>query len=240
MEPSDASKYSIAPVETERKTLENQVNIEDTGRSESQVTSEKQVKFTIGSTEITGTVDAEGNLMVHYPSNLRGNIQLLRYDGSLDDNIKPFSKEHCDSIRRMVNHGLGNFVRSGFQSLFKFEIPMYISSYFTHEIMKKSESLGFPAGNLSLKNPIDYSHGKINLIFLEGSISKTIGNIEFLEEQLNLSHKGNEVDRFNKTLLILSRDIICDFATRQAKMEMIYPIKGHDGEIKVVFDSLII
>jgi hypothetical protein len=197
----------------------------------------KELNILISKDNIKGMIN-DGTITVDYPSKLHGFIKLLRFDGDIKQDTIPFSKNHCKEIHSMAKYGAGLLVRTAYRSVLSFEIPAMISSSFVTELTKKSRTLGYSTPEITIKNPLIYHGGVIRIILDENSIAQKIGNIKYLEDQLNLSTNGTDIDSYHKKIIVTSGDIICDLAFGQAKIEISYPIKDEDKMVKVIFDKL--
>jgi hypothetical protein len=189
-----------------------------------------------GSNHISGIIENGGNVSIDYPTELRGAIKLLSYNGYIEPTILPFSKDHCRQIEAMVKHGAGLIVRREYSSILNFTIPVFVSSAFSAQIMNQAKYFGY--STFYIKNSIEHHKTSIKLHLDSNAISLLNGDIKYLEKQLNLSERGIDADHLHINLKISAGDIICDLAANKARIEISYPIKGETKILKVIFDSL--
>jgi hypothetical protein len=154
--------------------------------------------------------------------------------------VWPFSKEYCDNIRKWAsNHGISQLIRSNYPSLITFEIPVFIGPDFIDSIMRSAASAGINASSLYLSNPVSGINSSLELEFKDGAISKILGDLDVLKNQLHLGQRGIFNRESKYQVIVHSADIICDLVFGDATMSMIYQVK--DGSpIKVTYDPMII
>jgi hypothetical protein len=201
----------------------------------------KHIKFNIdlGDINLTASVDKMGNVIIsNYPVEWLGKVTLDRFDGQIGVEA-PFSPTHCDNIRDMAsNKPIGALVRSGYHSLITFEVPPFMSYDLMEAITNSAQAAGANFTSFYLNNPIDKIHSKLELSLNDNAISNLIGNIAALKEQLHLGQKGMLKGPFKQQVLVYSADIICDLISGAATISMIYPIKGQNQVIKVIYEPM--
>lgn len=222
---SESRSYS----KSSRSTADSQMNSVEADSVKPQA-----LNLKLGDTEITGSIESYGTVTIDYPTELRGKIKVISFKDKSFDNL-PFLNEHCKEVEAMVKHGVGFIARSGYKSTLKFSLPAQVASSLPILIMEHVKSLGHM--NSRVKNPVEPALAKIKIFFSDDSLSLANGRIGDLEMALNVGTRGDEVDILYKHLQLKAGDIVCDLATKKARMEMHYPINGEKKIIKVVFDS---
>src|SRR5690606_18671813 len=152
----------------------------------------------------------------------RGKAKLISYEGQ--NNSDPISKEQCEVIKSLANHGAKFLVRNGYYSHVAFEMPFFLTSEFIPSVLKAANEAGFPFSFVEISNPpVTILTDAAELRFRDDATSNILGDISELAEQLNLSRKGAEDGLGNRTTIVSSGDILCDLAHGQAEMIMTYP-----------------
>lgn len=187
---------------------------------------------------MSATVDEIGNVTIqNYPSEWTGKLTLKRFDGQSGDKT-PFSKGHCERLKTMIDYGQGLLVRTAYHSLLSFETPAFLSYDFMEAIRDSAKNAEIELSAFELLNRVDIRDGTLDLELDEFAISRLIGDIMPLKEQLNLARKGNEKGPFEKDVIVNSGDILCDLAHGNARITMNYPIKSQKRYIKVIYDRM--
>lgn len=195
------------------------------------------INFQSGDMRFSATIDEMGNVRVKdYPSEWRGKIKLLRFDGSSEKS--PFSLEHCEEIRRMAELGLGVVVRSNFHSLVSIELPPFLSGDFIDAIRKSIEEAGIKLAAFNLMNPVDIKDGTIELHLDNRATARIIGEIELLKDQIHIGNRGFKKGPFEKHLLVRSGDILCDLAQNKAAISMTFGLENENKFIKVIYENM--
>jgi hypothetical protein len=198
----------------------------------------KNIYFNFGGYNFVGQVDDIGAVTIlNYPDEWQGEITLIRFD---DQNIQsPFSPDHCQSIRdKASNGGFEVGIRGSYRSRVSFEVAPFLSYDFKKAIFEAIQATGNPINAIFLRNPVNDLSGIAKLSITDGAISRLTGPLQTLEKQLSLSLNGLLIGPFEKHLIITSGDILCDFANKNATLEMTYTIDGDDKLIKVIYKNM--
>lgn len=173
--------------------------------------------------------------ILEYPAEWRSHANLARYDGGAKS---PFSKEHCQEIRKLAETGGGIFIRNSHHSLVEFLMPFFLTYEFSFAVVEAAEAAGLPTTNLEIVNPPQtIGSGTLELRFKDDAISPKSGDVEYLYEQLHFRYKG--IDKGARRILtVFSGDILCDLAEGNVEMIMTYPIKGEERTVKLIYDNL--
>lgn len=187
--------------------------------------------------KLSARLDAEGVVTIlNYPQEWTGRIILSRFDGQNSSHAL-FSPEFCREISKLADYGHQALVRTGYQSVVLLELPNFLSSDFLSILRQQASKYGIKMPLNSLANPIERSSAHIDLVLDDEAISKKTGKIPELIEQFNLAHRGSEFAGKYHKLLVISGDILCDFAAGHAKLEISFPALAQGQNIKLVYTT---
>lgn len=192
-----------------------------------------------GGLALNAKIDREGNgiTITNYPSEWRGKISLVRFDGQNHEE-EPFSKSHCEMIRKSALNLHGQFViRRAYRSLLVFDIPPFLSLEFMSHVLNSSQSAGNRLSYLTIENEVDRFSAYPELVLNENSIARSISESTILDH-FNLEKKATDKGSLQRKLIINAADIICDLISGDATFSMVYPISGEDRFIKLIYDPL--
>jgi hypothetical protein len=197
------------------------------------------LEFGFGGIRFSIAIDDYGNVTVlNYPEEYEARVFLIRFDGQTGEEV-PFSSGHCDKIKNIASQGYGGaLIRNGYHTLLSFEMPAFLSDGLIRAVIEASKRQGLAFSSLYINNPPDKIRSSIKLSLDEKAISKQLGNIEALREQLHLGQRGMEKTPFAKEVNVYSADIICDLISGAAKITMSYPINGENRTLKVIYKPI--
>jgi hypothetical protein len=174
-------------------------------------------------------------ITLDYPVKMVSSLKLIGYHG-YDAEENPFSEEHCKEIRKEVESGLYQFVRTNYYSTIAFEVPPFLNIGFFNKAAKAAIKAGEPGFSFSLNNSIDFMKSYMAFQWSDRSLAFQIGAIE--EAHFNLGLNGRHTNDYNKELILTSGDILCDLASGDLKLTMMYVVKGLDKPLELSFGKL--
>jgi hypothetical protein len=151
----------------------------------------------------------------------------------------PFSKTHCQEIRKLAENGFGPMVRSGYHSLLMFELPEFLSPKFKKIVYNSARAVGSDASLFTIKNLPENWRSRLEIAFKDDAMSRKLGHVSTFYEQLHLEKNGVK-NSFDTTITVLAGDIICDLISGDAKLIMIYPVGDEGRTIKIEYGPLIV
>lgn len=189
-------------------------------------------------TNLRAAIDDKNEVTIlNYPEELQGKI-ILKHFGSRVTDTTPFSEKHCQKIKGCSGVPLcRDLTRSAYYSMLWFEMPLFLDSGFRPAIFHAIKAAGIGAYFMDIKNPVESVYGELEINFSEDSISRIIGDLDLLSQQLNLASRGPAHDGWQK-IIVVSGDLICDLVSGDAQMTMIYPFGDEGKTIKIHFDPV--
>jgi hypothetical protein len=186
---------------------------------------------------LSAQLDSFGKLKIlNYPSKWRGNAKLIHYDGN---DSSPFSKKHCKEIKGIAKMGGSDLVRNAHHSVVAFELPFFLTSELNSAALNAVTSSASSLTSFEITNPPrTIGAGVLDLRFKEDAISLITGQLENLYEQLNFRNRGYNDESGQRTMIVVSGDVLCDLAEGSLKMVMTYPIADEERAVEIIYDRL--